>query len=94
MKKLRGTHTTLTPISEEVYRLLSAKKIRISPGLIIRKNIKVTQMSIKLKDDTTSIVCEVLMKGSKQYLRIYDSTIPEIKKLLKSFCETKQILLK
>jgi hypothetical protein len=103
MKKLKGTHTSLTPLAEEIFEILTKKSfdksIQISPGLITRKNIKVKQVSIKLKEDSENlnagvILCEVLMKGSKQYLRIYNSNILEIKKLLKNYCESKQILLK
>lgn len=94
MKKLRGTHTTLTPLSEEIYNILNKQKIRISPGLIIRKDIKVKQVSIKLKEENGTVLTEVLMKSSKQFLRIYDSSIPEIKNLLTPYCKLKNILLK
>ena len=95
MKNLRGSHTSFTPLSQEIFEILTKdKKIRISPGFITRKNVQAKQVSVKLKDETTSILCEVLMKGSKQSLRIYNTNIKEIKKLLKAFCENRQILLK
>ncbi len=96
MKNLRGNHTSLTPLSEDISKILQKhdKGIRISPGLITQKNISVKQVSIKLKDESTSIAAEVLMKGSKQYLRIYGATLSELKNILKGYCKSKQILLK
>lgn len=98
MKKLKGSHTSLTPLSQDIFDILTRSnpehKIQISPGYITQKNIKVKQVSIKLKDETTSVLCEVLMKGSKQSLRIYGATVPEVSKLLKKFSESKQILIK
>lgn len=100
-KKLKGSHTSFTPLAQEVFDILVKNKsqIKISPGFITRKNISISQVSIKLKEDEENlnagvIFCEVLMKGSKQSLRIYNSNILEIRKILKPYCDSKQILLR
>jgi hypothetical protein len=102
MKNLRGNHTTLIPLAEEIVKILSKnfKDLEFAPGFITRKNVKIKQVSVFLEDEITSVLMTILMKGSKQFVRIYAGGPPsaallsEIKKILKPFCDEKQILLK
>jgi hypothetical protein len=96
MKNLRGNHTTLIPLAQEVCDLLSkkVKSIEFSPGFITRKNVKIKQVSIILENEISSVLMNVLMKGSKQFVRIYNVNILEIEKVLKDFSKEKQINLK
>jgi hypothetical protein len=96
MKKLRGNHTTLIPLAEEITKIISKnfKKIEFSPGFIIRKNIKIKQVSVILENEISSILMTILMKGAKQYVRIYNGEIEKIFENLKEFTKEKQINLK
>ncbi len=96
MKNLRGNHTSLIPLAQEIVDLLSKniKKIEISPGFITRKNVKIKEVAIVLQIENGSILANILMKGSKQFVRFYNTNILEIEKVLKDFCSIRQINLR
>jgi hypothetical protein len=95
MKNLRGNHTSLIDLAQDALQILKKhKEIEVSPGLIVRKNIKTKGNSITIQSDSGSLLLTFLMKSSKQFVRLYNVDTKTVQNTLKDFCETKQILLK
>ncbi len=94
--KVRGDHTSLIDLAEEILYILKKKDkdFSYSPGIIIRKNIKIKEVSIKIVEDTGSLQITFLMRNSKQIVRIYNLSKTDFLKYAKEYCDGKQISLK
>lgn len=97
---LRGDHTSLIPLAIQIINNLESeskkenKKFTYSPGYITQKNMKVKQLSITVLEEKNSILIQVLMKGSKQFVRIYDLSAINFVKYTEQLCKDMQITVK
>jgi hypothetical protein len=96
MQRLRGNHTSLISLAEEVLYFMSKKDkiFTYSPGIIIRKNVNAKEVSIKIVQESGCLLLTFLMKHSKQLVRIYDLNKVDCLKLLQEFTLQKNILIK
>jgi hypothetical protein len=96
MSRLRGDHTSLIPLAEEILYMLKKghRGFTYSPGVIIRKNIKVKEVTIKIVEDTGSLLVTFLMKSSKQLVRVYSMQRAEFVSGITKYCNERQILIK
>lgn len=85
MKNLRGGHSTLISIAQEISDSLlkKNKKVEISPGFI-EAGIKAKTRSVTIFVEQSNVIkLNIVAINSKQSVRIYNSNLKEIKSILK-----------